>query len=113
MRVLHVTFRYGRDVYGGAEYHLRKLTDELIRKGLDIDIVTTTTHKLTPLIKSGVLWVSGFRLPNCQQWPSMIRKSEILATVGNRTGRNSASSRPGFGGNHVAVDGSGDPAGVT
>lgn len=56
MRVLHVTFRYGRDVYGGAEYYLRKLTEELSKRDLDIDICTTATHKLTPVIRSGVLW---------------------------------------------------------
>ena len=56
MRALHVTFRYGREVYGGAEYYFRKLTEELSKNGLDIDICTTTTHKLAPIIKSGVLW---------------------------------------------------------
>ena len=56
MRVLHVTFRYGRNVYGGAEYYLHKVTEELVKKGLDIDICTTAAHKLTPFIRSGVLW---------------------------------------------------------
>ncbi len=56
MRALHVTFRYGREVYGGAELYMRKLTENLHEKGVDIDVCTTRAHKLTPLIKSGVLW---------------------------------------------------------
>ena len=56
MKVLHVTFRYGREVYGGAEYYMRKLTEELHKKGIAIDICTTKTNTLTPFIKSAVLW---------------------------------------------------------
>lgn len=56
MKALHITFRYGRDVYGGAEYHMRKVTEELYKKGLDIDICTTRTNNIRPLNNYGVLW---------------------------------------------------------
>ena len=53
MKALHITFRYGKDVYGGAELHFRHLSEELSKRGVDIDICTTQTHTLTPFIKSG------------------------------------------------------------
>lgn len=56
MKALHVTFRYGNDVFGGAEYYFLKLTEELIKRCVDIDICATTTQNLTPFIKSGVIW---------------------------------------------------------
>ncbi|MCJ7443823.1 MAG: glycosyltransferase [Methanotrichaceae archaeon] len=73
MRALHVTMRYGRDLYGGAEYYMRKLNEELLKRGLEIDLCTTKTNKLRSLIKSGVLWdntlnnetVDGIRVFRC------------------------------------------------
>lgn len=56
MKALHITFRYGNEVYGGAELYLRHLSEELVRKGVDVDICTTRTHTLTPIIKSGTLF---------------------------------------------------------
>ncbi len=53
MKALHITFRYGKDVYGGAELYFRHLSEELKKRGVDIDICTTQTHTLTPFIKSG------------------------------------------------------------
>jgi glycosyltransferase involved in cell wall biosynthesis len=53
MKALHVTFRYGKDVYGGAELYLRHLSEELSKRGIDIDICTTQSHTLIPFIKSG------------------------------------------------------------
>jgi len=53
MKALHITFRYGKDVYGGAELYFRHLSEELKKRGVDIDVCTTQTHTLTPFIKSG------------------------------------------------------------
>jgi glycosyltransferase involved in cell wall biosynthesis len=53
MKALHITFRYGKDVYGGAELYFRRLSEELQKRGVDIDVCTTQTHTLTPFIKSG------------------------------------------------------------
>lgn len=35
---------------------MRKLTEALHKKGVDIDVCTTKTHSISPLIKSGVIW---------------------------------------------------------
>ena len=53
MKALHITFRYGKEVYGGAELYFRHISEELKKRGIDIDICTTQTHTLTPFIKSG------------------------------------------------------------
>ncbi|MDD1700441.1 MAG: glycosyltransferase [Methanoregula sp.] len=53
MKALHITFRYGNDVYGGAELYFRHLSEELKKRGVEIDICTTQTHTLIPFIKSG------------------------------------------------------------
>lgn len=56
MKVLFVTFRYGRDVYGGAESYFRELAEGMCRLGAEVDVCTTKTHSLIPLIKSGQIW---------------------------------------------------------
>ncbi len=56
MKALHITFRYGTKVYGGAEYYLRKLSQELYKLGIDIDICTTKSDQIKPLFKYGVIW---------------------------------------------------------
>jgi len=56
VRVLHITFRYGRDVYGGAELYFMKLTENLYKKGLTITVCTTKSNSLVPFIKSGTVW---------------------------------------------------------
>lgn len=56
MRILGVTFRYGKDVYGGAEIHMRELAEGLRRLGAEVDICTTRSQGINHLIKSGELW---------------------------------------------------------
>jgi len=56
MRILGITFRYGKDVYGGAEAHMRELAEGLKRLGAEVDICTTKTQTINHLIKSGELW---------------------------------------------------------
>lgn len=53
MKALHITFRYGKNVYGGAELYFRHLSEELSKHGVEVDICTTKTKTLTPFIKSG------------------------------------------------------------
>ncbi len=53
MRALHITFRYGKEVYGGAELYLRNLSEGLLKRGIETDVCTTRAHTLTPFIKSG------------------------------------------------------------
>jgi glycosyltransferase involved in cell wall biosynthesis len=61
MKALHITFRYGKDVYGGAELYFRHLSEELSRRGVSVDICTTRTHTLTPFIKSGTAFDNSLR----------------------------------------------------
>ncbi len=61
MKVLCVTFRYGQDVYGGAESYFRELAEEMRRFGAEVDVCTTKTHNLRPLIKSGEIWDNNLR----------------------------------------------------
>lgn len=61
MKVLFVTFRYGRDVYGGAESYFRELSEGMCRLGADLDVCTTKTHSLSPLIKSGQIWDNNLK----------------------------------------------------
>lgn len=53
MKALHVTFRYGTEIYGGAELYFRHLSEELIKRGVEVDVCTTCTNSLAPFIKSG------------------------------------------------------------
>jgi glycosyltransferase involved in cell wall biosynthesis len=61
MKALHITFRYGKDVYGGAELYFRHLSEELTRRGVTVDVCTTRTHTLTPFIKSGTAFDNSLR----------------------------------------------------
>jgi len=61
MKALHITFRYGKDVYGGAELYFRHLSEELSKRGVEVDICTTQTHTLTPFIKSGTAFDNSLR----------------------------------------------------
>jgi glycosyltransferase involved in cell wall biosynthesis len=56
MKVLHVTFRFGPDIVGGAEHYLMKLSEYLARQGMEVDIVTTTARHLTQKTHFGVRW---------------------------------------------------------
>ena len=56
MRILGITFRYGKDVYGGAEFHMKELAQGLSRLGSEVEICTTKSQGITHLIKSGELW---------------------------------------------------------
>ena len=56
MKALHLTFRFGEDVVGGAEYLLYMTSRKLVELGTDVDIYTTKTVSLTPISRSGVRW---------------------------------------------------------
>ena len=61
MKLLFVTFRYGLDVYGGAESHFRELSEGMCRLGAEVDVCATKTHNLSPLIKSGQIWDNNLK----------------------------------------------------
>jgi len=56
MKVLHLTYRYGTDIYGGAELLFRHISEELVKRGVDVDICTTKTKTLQQLYHSSVLF---------------------------------------------------------
>jgi glycosyltransferase involved in cell wall biosynthesis len=56
MRALHITFRYGKDIYGGAELYFRHISEELVKFGVSVDVCTTKTITLHPLFHSSVLF---------------------------------------------------------
>ena len=60
MKALHVTFRFGQDIIGGAEYYLMKLSECLTRKGVEVDILTTTARHLTQKTHFGVRWDNAY-----------------------------------------------------
>jgi glycosyltransferase involved in cell wall biosynthesis len=64
MKVLHITFRYGFRVYGGAEYYLRKLNEELQKKDFDITVCTTKANSIEPLGSYGVSWDNSLENEN-------------------------------------------------
>lgn len=56
MKVLHLTYRFGKDIVGGAETYLYMLSRTLVEKGINVDVVTTKTKHLEPIARFGVKW---------------------------------------------------------
>lgn len=56
MDALHLTFRFGEDIVGGAEYLMYMISKKLVESKIDVDIYTTKTVRLTPISRSGVQW---------------------------------------------------------
>lgn len=69
MKALHITFRYGKDVFGGAELHIRHLSESLLKKGVDIDICTTMSSSVDQRIKSTVFWDNSLKNENLNSIP--------------------------------------------
>lgn len=56
MNALHLTFRSGENVVGGAEYLMSMISKKLVGTGVCVDIYTTKTEHLKPISRSGVQW---------------------------------------------------------
>ena len=56
MKALHLTYRFGRDLVGGAEHYLDMLSRALAAGGAEIDLWTTRTQALPPIAHFGVRW---------------------------------------------------------
>ena len=56
MKALHLTYRFGRDVIGGAEHYMYMLSRTLARVGVEVDLWTTRTASLPPISRFGVRW---------------------------------------------------------
>ena len=56
MRALHLTYRFGRDLVGGAEHYMDRLSRALAGAGVEVDVWTTRTKGLPPIARFGVRW---------------------------------------------------------
>ena len=56
MKALHLTYRFGRDLVGGAEHYMEQLSRSLVRAGVEVDLWTTRTEGLPPISRFGVRW---------------------------------------------------------
>lgn len=61
MRVLHLTYRFGKDIVGGAEQYLYMLSRKLAQFGIEVDIVTTKTKKMYLCPRFGVIWDNAIK----------------------------------------------------
>lgn len=60
MKVLHVTYRFGREIIGGAENFLWQLSTHLAKRGMDITIATTTAKDFREPTRWNVFWTQGY-----------------------------------------------------
>lgn len=60
MKFLFVTYRWGRDLTGGAEIHHRRLADDLVALGHEVHVWTTTGRDLPAVAHWGVDWQAGY-----------------------------------------------------
>ena len=56
MKALHLTYRFGRDLVGGAEHYMDRLSRALEGAGVEVDLWTTRTKGLPPISRFGVRW---------------------------------------------------------
>ena len=56
MKALHLTYRFGRDLVGGAEHYHDMLSRALAGAGVEVDCWTTRTRALAPINRFGVRW---------------------------------------------------------
>ena len=56
MKALHLTYRFGRDLVGGAEHYFDMLSRALAGAGVEVDLSTTRTRALPPVARFGVRW---------------------------------------------------------
>ena len=61
MKALHLTYRFGRDIVGGAEHYMHMLSRSLVGKGIEVDLWTTRTAALPPISRFGVRWDNALR----------------------------------------------------
>ncbi|MBN1902286.1 glycosyltransferase family 4 protein [Candidatus Sumerlaeota bacterium] len=60
MKVLHVTYRFGREIIGGAERYLFQLSTHLAKKGIDITLATTTAKDFREPTRWNAFWNQGY-----------------------------------------------------
>ncbi len=58
MHFQFVTYRWGKDLFGGAELHHRRLAQELLDAGHKVSVLTTTGHGFRQFCHWGAIWDS-------------------------------------------------------
>ncbi len=56
MKALHLTYRFGRDIVGGAEHYMYMLSRALTHRGIHVDLWTTRTAALPAISRFAVRW---------------------------------------------------------
>lgn len=56
MKALHIFYQFGKEIVGGAEYHTYMLSRELVKKGVEVDVLTTKSNKVVPNSPYGIYW---------------------------------------------------------
>ena len=60
LKVLHVTYRFGEELIGGAEQYLWNLSRHLALRGVDITVATTTARDFRSPTRWNVFWTEGY-----------------------------------------------------
>jgi glycosyltransferase involved in cell wall biosynthesis len=60
VKVLHVTYRFGNEIIGGAEHYLWQISTHLAKRGMDITIATTTAKDFREPTRWNVFWTKGY-----------------------------------------------------
>ena len=71
MKVLHVTYRFGERIIGGAEKYLWNLSTRLAKSGADITIATTQAGQFREPTRFNVFWDEGY--PQKEEFCSCLR----------------------------------------
>ncbi|MBN2028449.1 MAG: glycosyltransferase [Actinobacteria bacterium] len=66
MRIMLVTYRYGRNIAGGGERYLRELMIRLARKGHQVDVYTTRSQRMIQTPFGYLVW-DNFMPPGRQE----------------------------------------------
>lgn len=61
LKALHITYRFGKEVIGGAEYFHYKIAQHLAKLGVDITILATQTRNVPHLTRFGVRWDNSLK----------------------------------------------------
>ncbi|MGH7790345.1 MAG: hypothetical protein ACRERC_25980, partial [Candidatus Binatia bacterium] len=60
MKALHIFPMFGDDLTAGSDYVQHRLTVELARRGVDVEVLTTCTRRLEPNAAFGLGWPSHY-----------------------------------------------------
>jgi hypothetical protein len=61
MRAAHISFQFDKNIVGGAENYMYMLSKELVKKGLNIDIITTKNSEIIQNSAYVVTWKNDFK----------------------------------------------------